>query len=55
MQVDSLLEYNTQVKNIEVQEKSLLKLKNTLEQKQKSLAAEEQRQKQSEDQLRKEQ
>jgi len=43
------------VKNIEVQEQSLKKLKSTLDQKQKALTAEEQRVKQSEELLRKEQ
>ena len=54
-QVEALLEYNKQAKNIEVQEKSLKKLKGTLDQKQKALEAEEKRQKQSEDLLKKEQ
>ena len=55
LQVDSLLEYNRQVKNIEVQEQSLKKSRSTLEQKQKALESEEKRQKQNEELLRKEQ
>jgi uncharacterized membrane protein len=55
MQIESLLEYNKQVKNIEVQEQSLKKLKTTLDQKQKSLEAESARQQQNEENLRKEQ
>ena len=31
MQVDAMLEYNKQIKNIEVQEQSLKKLKGTLD------------------------
>ena len=50
-----MLEYNKQAKNIEVQEQSLRKLKGTLDSKQKALEAEEKRQKQSEELLRKEQ
>ena len=55
MQVEALLEYNQQAKNIEVQEQSLQKLKGTLDQKQSSLEAEETRQRHSEELLRKEQ
>ena len=55
MQVEALLEYNEQAKNIEVQEQSLQKLKSTLDQKQSSLEAEETRQRHSEELLRKEQ
>lgn len=55
MQVASLLEYNLQVKNIEVQEQSLKKLRSNLDQKQKTLESEEKRQKQSEELLKKEQ
>lgn len=55
LQVEAMLEYNKQIKNIEVQEASLKKLKGTLDQKQKSLEGEERRQKQSEELLRKEQ
>ena len=55
MQVDAMLEYNKQIKNIEVQEQSLKKLKGTLDSKQKSLDTEERRQRQAEELLRKEQ
>ena len=55
LQVEAMLEYNKQIKNIEVQEASLKKLKSTLDQKQKSLETEEKNQRQSEDSLRKEQ
>ena len=55
LQVEAMLEYNKQIKNIEVQEASLKKLKSTLDQKTKSLETEEKRQKQSEELLRKEQ
>jgi len=55
MQVEAMLEYNKQIKNIEVQEQTLKKLKGTLDNKQKSLESEEKRQRQNEELLRKEQ
>ena len=50
-----MLEYNNQIKNLEVQEQSLKKLKSTLDQKQALLDSEDKRQRQTEELLRKEQ
>ena len=55
MQVEALLNFNEQIKNVEAEQQVMSKLKGTLDQKQKALDAVEGRQQQAEELLRKEQ
>ena len=55
MQVEALLNFNEQIKNVEAERQVMSKLKGTLDQKQKALDAVEGRQQQAEELLRKEQ